>query len=156
MRITHPTTTRILCASNNPGMNRNSYAKLARRALASREALMRFNPASLHERALQRAFRNKAFCAKIDRAPVFDKTSLLHAIYQSCGLPAYFGFNWDALLDSLTSLPPAPAYVLALANPSLLMERAPADYATFIQVIRASHERLAERGLQFVLLIPDS
>jgi RNAse (barnase) inhibitor barstar len=37
----------------------------------------------------------------LDRAPIFDKETLLHAIYQGCGFPAYFGFNWDALTDAL-------------------------------------------------------
>lgn len=39
--------------------------------------------------------------AILDRAPVFDKDTLLHALYQGCGFPAYFGFNWDALSDAL-------------------------------------------------------
>ncbi len=33
----------------------------------------------------------------VDRAPVFDKATLLHALYQALQLPAWFGFNWDAL-----------------------------------------------------------
>ena len=40
----------------------------------------------------------------VDQAPVFNKFTLLHALYQSCSLPAYFGFNWDALNDVLVTL----------------------------------------------------
>lgn len=40
----------------------------------------------------------------IDRAPVFDKDTLLHALYQGLSLPGHFGFNWDALKDVLTEL----------------------------------------------------
>jgi len=40
----------------------------------------------------------------VDQAPVFNKFTLLHALYQNCSLPAYFGFNWDALNDVLTTL----------------------------------------------------
>jgi len=40
----------------------------------------------------------------VDQAPVFNKFTLLHALYQNCSLPAYFGFNWDALADVLATL----------------------------------------------------
>lgn len=40
----------------------------------------------------------------VDRAPVFDRDTLMHALYQSLRFPAYFGFNWDSLKDCLTAL----------------------------------------------------
>jgi hypothetical protein len=44
------------------------------------------------------SLRNEGYLAVlVDRAPVFNKETLLHALYQSCVFPAYFGFNWDAL-----------------------------------------------------------
>lgn len=41
---------------------------------------------------------------RVDRAPVFDKNTLMHALYQALELPAWFGFNLDALADALGSL----------------------------------------------------
>lgn len=40
----------------------------------------------------------------LDRAPVVDKATLLHACYQSGEYPAGFGFNWDALADAVGDL----------------------------------------------------
>ncbi len=40
----------------------------------------------------------------IDRAPVVDKDTLMHAFYQNVGFPGYFGFTWDALVDMLAGI----------------------------------------------------
>ena len=135
-------------------MNRNATSKFVRHLLTSPGAVVPVDAGFLNEHALQAAFRNKAFFTWIDRAPVFDKTSLMHAIYQSCAMPAWFGFNWDALIDSLSSLPDAPAYVLALSNPDSLKTQAPDDYSAFIRVIQAVRDRLAVRHIPFVMLVP--
>ncbi len=52
--------------------------------------------------------------AIIDRAPVFNKETLLHALYQSLRFPGYFGFTWDALEDMLVSLKGEPGHGFAL------------------------------------------
>ncbi len=41
---------------------------------------------------------------RVDRAPVFDRETLMHALYQALQLPAWFGFNLDALADALGAL----------------------------------------------------
>lgn len=94
------------------------------------------------------------FAAVVDRAPVFSKDTLLHALYQSCKLPAYFGFNWDALADALSDLStPAKGFVLVLKSPELLRERAPDVLATFLDVIEAVNERYAGEGKPFKVLL---
>ncbi len=74
----------------------------------------------------------------IDRAPVFNKDMLMHAIYQSCEFPVYFGFNWDALVDCWRdfSWRPAKGYFLVLRNPTPLHERAPEALDTLQDVTR--------------------
>ena len=72
----------------------------------------------------------------VDRAPVFDKVSLLHALYQSIPLPAYFGFNWDALQDALYgNAGDARPRVLVFRDLEVLEAREPASAETFIDIV---------------------
>jgi hypothetical protein len=74
----------------------------------------------------------------IDRAPVFNKETLLHGIYQAAMLPAYFGFNWDALEDSLSDfswLPSSQGIVLVLQNAALLETRDHLCLVTLLEII---------------------
>ncbi len=85
----------------------------------------------------------------VDRAVVFDKTTLLHALYQACQFPAYFGFNWDALLDSLSDFGwhAAKGYALIVRQPHAIQTRNPDDWATFLDVVRDAAQRRADAGL---------
>lgn len=119
------------------------------------EAILRLPAASLP--ALEQLADKGYFVARVDRAPVFDKPTLLHALYQSCAMPAYFGFNWDALYDMLTdfSWKPARGYVLVFRDFGLLQQRAPQEAQTFLQIVReASQARQADQAppLKLVLL----
>jgi RNAse (barnase) inhibitor barstar len=73
----------------------------------------------------------------VDRAPVFDKATLLHALYQSLQLPAWFGFNWDALQDSLFGPEDAdaPPRMLVFRDFELLEERDPASARMFLEIV---------------------
>jgi hypothetical protein len=73
----------------------------------------------------------------VDRAPVFDKPTLLHALYQSLQLPAWFGFNWDALQDALFGPEDAnaPPRVLVFRDFELLEERDPDTARTFLEIV---------------------
>jgi RNAse (barnase) inhibitor barstar len=81
------------------------------------------------------------FAVLVDRAPVFNKETLLHALYQSCVFPAYFGFNWDALEDTLKSdwlgdTRAFKGYVLVFRNFAVLEERAKNVAETFLGIVR--------------------
>ncbi len=101
------------------------------------------------------------FAARVDRAPVFDKPTLLHALYQAGCFPGYFGFNWDALSDVLTDLSwlraqerPAEGAAFILAHSAALAERSPDDYATLLDIIReAAVARQTAARPPLVLLI---
>jgi hypothetical protein len=73
----------------------------------------------------------------VDRAPVFDKSTLLHALYQSLQLPAWFGFNWDALQDALFGPEDddAPSRMLVFRDFELLEERDPDSARTFLDIV---------------------
>ncbi len=85
----------------------------------------------------------------IDRAPVFNKETLLHAIYQAGAFPAYFGFNWDALEDCLTDcswMTKSLGIVFILSNIALLETREANTLATFLEIIEVvSKKRHAQK-----------
>ena len=58
------------------------------------------------------------FVTVLDKAMIFDVDTLLHAFYQNCEFPSYFGFNWNALDDCLCDFhwKPAIGYVLIYRN----------------------------------------
>ncbi len=80
------------------------------------------------------------FAVLVDRAPVFNKETLLHALYQSCVFPAHFGFNWDALEDTLLDFSwldqEVKGYVFVFRNFSVLEERAKNVADTFLEIVR--------------------
>jgi RNAse (barnase) inhibitor barstar len=78
------------------------------------------------------------FAVLVDRAPVFNKETLLHALYQSCMFPAHFGFNWDALEDTLSSFSwnDAKGYVLVFRNFGVLQERASNVAETLLSIVQ--------------------
>jgi RNAse (barnase) inhibitor barstar len=75
---------------------------------------------------------------QVDRAPVFNKETLLHALYQACKFHAYFGFNWDALHDVFND----PSWleeqhqgvILVFNDFALLKTRAPEVSETFLEL----------------------
>ncbi|MEY6432114.1 barstar family protein [Thioalkalicoccus limnaeus] len=73
----------------------------------------------------------------VDRAPVFDKDTLLHALYQGCAFPAYFGFNWDALADMLTAKQTDDdrPMILVFQQFESLRRRAPEVAETFLEIV---------------------
>lgn len=75
----------------------------------------------------------------VDHAPVFDKATLLHALYQALQLPAWFGFNWDALEECLRDLSDngSMPQVLVFNDFELLEERDPATAEMLLDIIRA-------------------
>ena len=85
----------------------------------------------------------------IDRAPVINRDTLLHAMYQHLRFPGYFGFTWDSLKDILAGMDGVrdKGFVFAFSDLSLLPED---DRREFLEVIedanevRDDHENLAK------------
>lgn len=92
----------------------------------------------------------------LDRAPVVDKPTLMHALYQSGGYPAGFGFNWDALLDALRDLSwlePAAGIALVWRHPDVLESRDPDTAATFREVVEEAAGERAAAGYPLLRVI---
>jgi RNAse (barnase) inhibitor barstar len=86
----------------------------------------------------------------VDRAPVRDRETLLHALYQACELPGWFGFNWDALLDCLSDL--SPGHVLLFRDFRLLEQESPEVAQVFLEVVQAARTE-RETRLRVVSLV---
>ncbi len=115
-------------------------------------------PASVAMPKFMQALHLEGFCAIwVDQAKIFDKATLMHALYQHCGFPAYFGFNWDALEDALSGLLPeaAAAIILLFDDFELLQARAPEVAETFLEIVEhvnASRQRAGYPPVRIVLL----
>ncbi len=105
------------------------------------------------------------FAVLVDRAPVFSKETLLHALYQSCVFPAYFGFNWDALKDILSdsswtsySGQEFKGLVLVFRNMAILEQRDANVAETFKSIIQdvAEQRRGKNRPPLKVILVRES
>lgn len=137
---------------------RTDAERLLRQLADPRAELITTTSRALFEsEALAAAFQKSGwFATRVDRAPVFNKVTLLHAIYQACRFPAYFGFNWDALRDCLTdfSWQPAHGYVLLFQNLELLQTRAPDEHGVLLDVLGEARDIWAEAsGVPFRVLL---
>ena len=82
---------------------------------------------------------------------VADKNELLHVLDQVCKFPDYFGFNWDALADSLADFhwQPARGYILMFEELNSLEDNA---RKVFMEIVQDVSSRWAHRGIPFKLL----
>lgn len=88
------------------------------------------------------------FTAIIDGEAARDKAGLMEAIAPAFRFPAYFGKNWDALLDCLRSLPeelPARGYVLAVRNASAFLSSSAKDMEDFTDIAGEARAFLKEK-----------
>lgn len=88
------------------------------------------------------------FTAAIDGAQARDKKALLAAVASALKFPSYFGHNWDALLDSLRTLPefaPAKGYALIVEESALLLADAPAERENFDEIAADAAAFLEEK-----------
>jgi len=96
------------------------------------------------------------FTAFIDGAAARDKAGLMDAIAPAFRFPAYFGKNWDALLDCLRSLPdeaPARGYVLAVRNSAAFLADSPKDLEDFADIAGEARSFLKEKHAADFLVV---
>ena len=114
-------------------------------------------PPEVDGRALRQAIAAAGWrVVVLDRAPVVDKATLLHACYQSGRYPAGFGFNWDALSDALRDLSwlePAPGIAIVWRHPDVLEARDPETAATFRDVVEEAAGERAAAGYPLLRVI---
>jgi hypothetical protein len=135
---------------SNPVTPEQIAAAVSQISDAAAPALVPLSKALLRSSALRVALRAAGWYAStLDRASVFSKDTLLHALYQSGEYPAHFGFNWDALADALNDLEwlgDAQGVAMFWRNPDVLKSRAPETYATFVEIVEEAHASRAEQG----------
>lgn len=140
----------------------HALAALVRRVVAADTAAIYTAPrAMLTQPALLSGLTRRGwFAARVDRAPVFNKETVLHAFYQAGCFPAYFGFNWDALADVLADLSwlraqerPAEGCVFILAHIQVLAQRAPDVHTVLVDLIRDVAATRRAAGLPPLVLL---
>lgn len=141
---------------NKPNKFVQSIAAISGNAVVAVPAKS-FKPDELASALSKAGFQVTVIDPSSRTTPIQDKASLLRAIHHTHALPNHFGFNWDALVDSLSDLPApdAKGYALILRQPNMLREQSPEDYATFLDVIHTVSERWAARGVPFKLVLPE-
>jgi RNAse (barnase) inhibitor barstar len=104
--------------------------------------------------------RQGYFAVLVDRAPIFNKETLLHALYQSCVFPASFGFNWDALEDTLLDFSWLDAqpkgFVLVFRNFGVLEERAPNVAETLLEIVKDVAKSRSEKNRSPLFVVKSS
>ena len=76
-------------------------------------------------------------CARVDLQACLHKDDLLERIAAALGFPAWFGRNWDALLDCLADPggPDIPGCVLVFEHAEELRAAQPGTFATLVTVL---------------------
>lgn len=88
------------------------------------------------------------FTARLDGAEVKNKAALLSALAAGLRFPSYFGYNWDALLDCLRSLPDlikAGGYAVIIERSGLFLSESSADREDFRDIAETAAAFLAEK-----------
>lgn len=85
---------------------------------------------------------------RVDLASARNKDSLLKAIGEGMAFPEWFGYNWDALADSLGDLGwrPAEGWLVILENADRVNSRAHEDFLIALQIFSAAADEWRERG----------
>jgi hypothetical protein len=76
-----------------------------------------------------------------------DRATMFARFAAACGFPAWFGHNWDALLDSLSdwSWRELPGYALFVTGIEQV-ELEPADVRTLAEILDEATRRMAHHG----------
>jgi len=88
------------------------------------------------------------YTVRLDGAVVKGKKDLLSALAAGFKFPAYFGHNWDALLDCLRSLPAfirARGYAVIIERSGLFLKDSPADMEDFRDIAETAAGFLLEK-----------
>jgi len=88
------------------------------------------------------------FVFRLDGAGVKGKRELLAVLAAGLKFPAYFGYNWDALLDCLRSLPDfiqARGYAVIIERFDLFLKDSPAELEDFRDIAETAAGFLSEK-----------
>lgn len=112
-------------------------------------------PAALVRGAARRAGWRTA---RLDGRALYDKASFLAECARALRFPPYFGHNWDALADSLRSLPwmPAEGTLLLIDNAADFLAANAQTWATAGDILAEAADEWAACGGRFAVLVRNS
>ena len=114
--------------------------------ISRKEVFLELNGEGLKAAEIEKALAG-SFTVRLDGSAVKNKRDLLAALAAGLRFPAYFGGNWDALLDCLRSLPDlvqAPGYAVIIERSDLFLKDSPADLKNFRNIAETAAAFLSE------------
>ncbi len=92
---------------------------------------------------------------RIDLTQARNKEDLLATIGKDMAFPEWFGYNWDALADSLADLGwrPAEGYLVLLEHCDSLHANAGSDLVAALQIFENAAAEWRERGIALWCLV---
>lgn len=97
----------------------------------------------------------KVFLLNLD-PDICRADELLRALYYGLWLPSYFGFNWDALYDSLSDLAWIPQKKLVILH-AKLPSLPEADTRIYLEVLCDAAQKVATSGQRILeVIFPES
>jgi RNAse (barnase) inhibitor barstar len=90
----------------------------------------------------------------LDGAQIENKSQFLDSIAKAMGFPDYFGRNWDALADCLTSLPEeaAPGWVILYEQLTNFANTNREDFEIAVDIFKGAAEFWRNQGKSFHVL----
>ena len=105
--------------------------------------------------AVRAAEANGMAVFRVNLAHARDKDEMLAALGHALQFPAWYGHNFDALMDCLTDLSwrPADGYLILLEHCDGIHGRAEADFVAALQVFGAAAEEWRKQNTPFWCLV---
>ena len=116
-------------------------------------ALINVDPDIIKSLQIDYALRQKCFFVARIHSKINGEQELFTALYEACNFPDWFGFNWDALKDSLLDFEwqPALGYVLIFEEGLSLDHREQGLFHLIMEYDKGIWEK---HGHAFKLLLP--
>jgi RNAse (barnase) inhibitor barstar len=98
-------------------------------------------------------------CFDLSAAAIGGKEELMRSLAETFAFPAYFGGNWDAVLECLRDLPdrvPGDGHVLFVHDGTQLWRRAPDLAGILVETWLAAAEEAAQDEISLHLVFLDS
>lgn len=112
----------------------------------------RASTATIAKQAEHRGWR----CFYLDGRQIASKNDFLQVCAKAMQFPDYFGYNWDALEDSLRDLSWAPSqrgYLVLFDGAARLATSSPQDFAVALDILRAAIEYWRATTTPMVVLL---
>lgn len=116
-------------------------------------AVIKLEPDSTVFGRIDEALRQRQFFVARIRSKIRSDTELFHALYEACEFPKWFGFNWNAVNDSLGDFHwhLAPGYTIIFEQPLAVGDT---SLGYFLDIIQTNKEIWERVDVSFNVLMP--